>query len=202
MKKVLVLLFLILSITGCSKIKELNYNENDLLYTCTDSDINLFKDDVNVNITDKQSFVYFNENSEMKEFTNGLLKFNDDNRVNVTRCYFVRKDEINNEFSSKSNIAFKDKVEGSMNLKLSGNYSFKIVDSKTFIEAYSAQDKFFNALESQINATFVVNMPSKTFEELSNEKEFDVSKLNALNNALTPKYGIKVIKVNINLERK
>lgn len=44
-------------------------------------------------------------------------------------------------------------------------------------------------------------MGSKTYAELSNEKEFDVERLNALNSTITSKYCIEVTKVNINLEK-
>lgn len=204
MKKNILILFLVVCfMTGCSNTPELSYSGNDLLYTCTDSDIVLFKDDVNVIITDKQSFVYFDDDLNMREFTDGLLEFNEDNRVNITKCYFVKKDEvINNEFSSDSNIAFKDKVEGSINLKLSGTYSFKIVNSKTFIDNYSSNENLMNGISTQINATFIANMSSKTFAELSSEKEFNSNKINSLNNVLNEKYGIEIIKVNTNLEKK
>lgn len=62
----------------------------------------------------------------MKEFTDGLLKFNKDNKPVISKCYFVKKDEItSNEFSSK-NITFRDLNEGSMKLKIIGTYSYKI----------------------------------------------------------------------------
>ncbi len=203
MKKFSILLGIIslFLVTGCSKTPELSYNGNDLLYTCTDEQINLFKEDVNVNITDKQSFVYFNNNSEMKEFTDGLLEFNEENRPEVSKCYFVKKDDITeNEFSSKT-IAFKDSTEGSMKLKLTGTYSYKIVDSKTFIENYTSTKNIENAIYTQINAIFITNMGSKTYAELSSKKEYDVENLDALNSTITNKYGIEVIKVNINLEK-
>lgn len=203
-KKVSILLgiFALCLMTGCSKTPELSYSGNDLLYTCTDEQVSLFKEDVNVNITDKQSFAYFDNNSEMKEFTDGLLEFNEENRPEVSKCYFVKKDEITgNEFSSKSNIAFRDPTEGSMKLKITGTYSYKIVDSKTFIENYTTTEKMTNAVYTQINAIFIANMGSKTYAELSTEKEFDVERINALNSTITSKYGIEVTKVNINLEK-
>ncbi len=199
---ILLSIFALCLITGCSKTPELSYSGDELLYTCTDEQVSLFKEDVNVNITDKQSFAYFDNNSEMKEFTDGLLEFNEENRPEISRCYFVKRDEITgNEFSSKSNIAFKDSAEGSMKLKITGTYSYKIVDSKTFIENYTTTNKLTNAIYTQINAIFIANMGSKTYAELSNEKEFDVERLNALNSTITSKYGIEVTKVNINLEK-
>lgn len=203
MKKVFILLVAVLCLmTGCSKTPELSYNGNDLLYICTDEQVSLFKEDVNVNITDKQSFAYFDNNSEMKEFTDGMLKFNEDNRPEVSKCYFVKKDEITeNDFSSKSNIAFRDPTEGSMKLKINGTYSYKIVDSKTFIENYTTTEKMTNAVSTQINAIFIANIGSKTYAELLTEKEYDIERLNALNSTITSKYGIEVTRVNINLEK-
>lgn len=201
-KKVSILfgVFVLCLITGCSKTPELSYNGNDILYTCTDEQVNLFKEDVNVTITDKQSFVYYN-NSEMKEFTDGILEINKDNRPEVSECYFIKKDEITgNEFSSKP-IAFRDPTEGSMKLKIKGTYSYKIVNSKIFIENYTTTDKMTNAIFTQINAIFVANMGSKTFTELSTEKEYSAERLNTLNSTITSKYGIEVINVNINLEK-
>ena len=203
-KKVSILfgLFALCFITGCTGTPELSYNGNDLLYACTDEQVSLFRKNVNVSITDKQSFVYFNNNSEMKEFTNGLLEINNDNRIEVSKCYFVKKDEITeNEFSSKSSIAFRDPTEGGMKLTIKGTYSYKIIDSKTFIENYTTTEKMTNAVYTQINAIFVANMGTKTFAELSNEKEYSQERLNALNSTITNKYGIEVTSVNINLEK-
>lgn len=194
-------IFVLFFMMWCSKTPELSYNGNDLLYTCTDEQVSLFKEDINVNITNKQSFVYFDNNSEMKEFTDGVLEFNEENRPVISKCYFVKKDEITeNEFSSKS-IAFRDSIEGSMKLKITGTYSYKIVDSKTFIENYTTTEKMTNAVYTQINAIFIANMGSKTYAELLTEKEYDIEKLNTLNSTITNKYGIEITKVNINLEK-
>lgn len=160
----------------------------------------LFKEEVNVNITDKQSFVYFNNNLEMKEFTDGVLEFNEENRPEISKCYFVKKDEVTgDQFSSKANIAFRDPNEGSMKLKINGTYNYKIVDSRTFIDNYTTTEKLEDIISTQINAVFVANMGSKTYAELSTEKEYDVARLNALNSTITSKYGIEVTKVNIDL---
>lgn len=200
---VLLVIFLLLCfIGGCSKTPEISYEGDELLYTCTDEQIELFKEDVNVVITDKQSFVYFDTNSEMYEFTDGVLAINDDNRPEVTNCYFVRKDEVSaNEFSSKSNIAFNDPTEGSMKLKISGTYSYKIIDSKTFIENYTTTEDLTRSMATQINAVFVMNMPSKTFAQLSAETEYDSDKLTSLNSMFTPNYGIEITSVNITVEQ-
>lgn len=204
MKKNFLVLFAIFAlflITGCSKVPKLSYNGNDLLYTCTDEQVSLFKEDVKVSITNEQSFVYFDNSYEMKEFTDGILEFNEDNRPEVSKCYFVKRDEITeNEFSSKS-IAFKDPIEGSMKFKIVGTYSYKIIDSKTFIENYTTTEKMTSAVYTQINAIFIANMGSKTFSELSTEKEYDAERLNILNSTITSKYGIEVTKVNISLEK-
>lgn len=75
----------------------------------------------------------------------------------------------------------------------------KLVASKTFIENYITTEKLTNVISTQISTNFIVNMGSKTYAELSNEKEYDVERLNALNSTITNEYGVEVTKVNINL---
>ena len=91
MKKI----FLIFSICililmgGCSNTKELSYNGKQVVYQCTDEDVKLFKEEVIVNITDKQGFIMVDSNSEMNEYTNGLLEFTEEDEVDLQKCFFV-----------------------------------------------------------------------------------------------------------------
>lgn len=187
---------------GCAGTPEISYDGGELLYVCTDEQVSLFKEDVNVIISDKQSFAYFDGAGEMKEFTDGVLEINDDNRPEVSSCYFVRKDAVSgNEFASRSAIAFRDPTDGSMKLKISGTYTFKIVDSKTFIAGFESAVQLENAISTQINAVYIANMGGKSFADLSAEKGFDAAKLDALNASITTQYGVEVTEVNISLEK-
>lgn len=198
-KKITIILGLIALcfMTGCSKTPELNYSGEDILYTCTDEEVALFKEDVNVTIKENQGFIYLDDNEERKEFTDGLLEFNEDNRPNVQKCYFISYEEITgNKFASRTAIAHRDPVEGGMKITVSGNYSYKVKDSKTFMETFTTLEQLNNYINTNINSVYILNMQSKTYTELSSETEFDEAKLSSVN-SLVSKYGIEVTKVNI-----
>lgn len=183
--------------TGCSKIPEISYEGKDLIHDCTAEQVDLFVEDVNVMIAEKQNFVYVDSNYEHQEFTDGKLEFNEENRPDVKSCFFVnREEQKDNKFASRSAITFRDPVEGSMRISVSGNYSFKIIDSKTFKENYTTTEELTNKIQTQINAVYTLNMQGKTYSDLSQEKEFDEAKLNSVN-ATISKYGVEVTKVNI-----
>lgn len=183
--------------TGCSKTPEISYEGKDLIHDCTAEQVDLFVEDVNVMIGEKQNFVYVDSNYEHQEFTDGKLEFNEENRPDVKSCFFVnREEQTDNKFASRSAIAFRDPVEGSMRISVSGNYSFKIIDSKTFKENYTTIEELTNKIQTQINAVYTLNMQGKTYSDLSQEKEFDEAKLNSVN-ATISKYGVEVTKVNI-----
>lgn len=183
--------------TGCSKTPEISYEGKDLIHDCTAEQVDLFVEDVNVMIGEKQNFVYVDNNYEHQEFTDGKLEFNEENRPDVKSCFFVnREEQKDNKFASRSAISFRDPVEGSMRISVSGNYSFKIIDSKTFKENYTTTEELTNKIQTQINAVYIMNMQGKTYSDLSQEKELDETKLNAVNTSIA-KYGIEVTKINI-----
>ena len=183
--------------TGCSKTPEISYDGKDLIHDCTAEQIDLFAEDVNVMIGEKQNFVYVDSNYEHQEFTDGLLEFNEENRPDVKSCFFVNREEQTDiKFASRTAISFRDPVEGSMRLSVSGNYSYKIIDSKTFKDTYTTTEELTNKIQAQINAVYILNMQGKTYSDLSQEKEFDEAKLTSVN-ATISKYGVEVTKVNI-----
>ena len=198
-RKIIVVLGLvaICFMTGCSKTPEISYDGKDLIHDCTAEQIDLFAEDVNVMIGEKQNFVYVDSNYEHKEFTDGLLEFNEENRPDVKSCFFVNREEQTDiKFGSRTAISFRDPVEGSMRLSVSGNYSYKIIDSKTFKDTYTTTEELTNKIQAQINAVYILNMQGKTYSDLSQEKEFDEAKLTSVN-ATISKYGVEVTKVNI-----
>lgn len=183
--------------TGCSKTPEISYEGKDLIHDCTAEQVDLFVEDVNVIIGEKQNFVYVDSNYEHQEFTDGLLEFNEENRPDVKSCFFVNREEQTDiKFASRTAISFRDPVEGSMRLSVSGNYSYKIIDSKTFKDTYTTTEELTNKIQAQINAVYILNMQGKTYSDLSQEKEFDEAKLTSVN-ATISKYGVEVTKVNI-----
>lgn len=198
-RKIIVVLGLvaICFMTGCSKTPEISYDGKDLIHDCTAEQIDLFAEDVNVMIGEKQNFVYVDSNYEHQEFTDGLLEFNEENRPDVKSCFFVNREEQTDiKFASRTAISFRDPVEGSMRLSVSGNYSYKIIDSKTFKDTYTTTEELTNKIQAQINAVYILNMQGKTYSDLSQEKEFDEAKLTSVN-ATISKYGVEVTKVNI-----
>ena len=183
--------------TGCSKTPEISYEGKDLIHDCTAEQIDLFAEDVNVMIGEKQNFVYVDSNYEHQEFTDGLLEFNEENRPDVKSCFFVNREEQTGiKFASRTAISFRDPVEGGMRISVSGNYSYKIIDSKTFKDTYTTTEELTNKIQAQINAVYTLNMQGKTYSDLSQEKEFDEAKLTSVN-ATISKYGVEVTKVNI-----
>ena len=189
--------FVLCFMAGCSKTPELSYTGNEMIYSCTEEDIALFDGNVNVNISDKQGFIYIDTNSEWKEYTNGLLEFTEENKIDVEKCYFVNYEEVTgNKFASRSAISHRDPVEGGMRISVSGSYSFRIIDSKVFIDTYTTLEQLNNYINTNINSVYIFNMPSKTYDELASETEFDEAKLSAVN-SLISKYGVEVTKVSI-----
>ena len=183
--------------TGCSKTPELSYDGDEIIYSCTEEDINLFDGLVNVNITDKQGFVMTDSNNEMKEYTNGLLEFTDEDGVDIQNCFFVSYEEITgNNFASRTAISHRDPVEGGMKISVSGNYSYKVSDSKVFVDTYSTSEELNRYINTNILAVYTLNMQSKTYDELASEIEFNETKLASVN-SLISKYGVEVTKVNI-----
>ena len=169
--------------TGCSKTPEISYDGKDLIHDCTAEQIDLFAEDVNVMIGEKQNFVYVDSNYEHQEFTDGLLEFNEENRPDVKSCFFVNREEQTDiKFASRTAISFRDPVEGSMRISVSGNYSYKIIDSKTFKDTYTTTEELTNKIQAQINAVYTLNMQGKTYSDLSQEKEFDEAKLTCVFN--------------------
>lgn len=197
-KKFLILsIFVVAFMAGCSKTPELSYSGDEIIYSCTDEDIKLFEDKVNVNISDKQGFVMVDSNSEMKEYTNGLLEITEEDEVDVKECFFVSYEEVTgNKFATRSAITHKDPVEGGMRISVSGNYSYKVSDSKIFADTYTTSEELNRYVNTYIVSVYTINMQSKTYDELASETEFDENKLKSVNSLLS-KYGIVVTKVNI-----
>ena len=200
--------FLVLSIlmlcfmTGCSRTPELSYDGDEIIYFCTEDDVKLFEGEVNVNIGALQGFVMVQSDDEVKEYTNGLLKVTEEDEFDVQSCFFVSYEEITgNEFASRNAIAHKDPVLGGMRISVSGTYSYKVSNSKVFADNYSTEEELKRYINTSIVSVYTMNMQSLTYEELVSEKEFDEGKLVSVN-SLVSKYGIEVVKVNIELVEK
>ena len=201
MKKKYLIMFSILTacfITGCSKTSpELSYSGNEILYTCTKEDLNLFNETVNVNITDKQGFVIIDSNSEIQEYTNNVLEFTKENKVDIKNCFFVSYEEVTkNKFNSQTAIIHKDPVKGEIKINVSGNYSYKVINSKNFFDIYSTSNELNNYINANIISVYTSNIQSKTYSDLTKEKKFNKEQLKSLN-VLVNGYGIEITKVNI-----
>lgn len=183
--------------TSCSKIPELAYTGDEIIYFCTEDDVKLFEGEVNVNISDKQGFVMTDSNSEMKEYIDGLLEFTEEDEIDIQSCFFVSYEEVTgNSFAIRTAISHRDPVEGGMKISVSGNYSYKVSDSKVFVNAYSTLEQLNRYINTNVLAVYTLNMQLKTYDELASETEFDEAKLASVN-SLMSKYGVEVTKVNI-----
>lgn len=204
MKKTLIWLacFIVFLSSGCSKTASLSYGGSELLYNCTEEEIALFEGDVDVNIKSNQGFAYYDNYGDWHEYTNGIYSVNDDNRITVTKCYFIdRSVREGNSYTSK-NIAFKDENEGSMKLVVSGDYSYKVYDSRTLVENYTDFDEINRKIVAQINAIYIMdNIQYKTYSELLETKEFTEDQLHSLNVSSVYQYGIEVTKVTTNISK-
>lgn len=189
-------------VTGCSKTPELSYDGDKIIYFCTEDDVKLFGREVNVNIGAKQGFVMVHSNEEIKEYTNGLLEITEEDEFDVQSCFFVSYEEVTgNKFASRNAIAHKDPVLGGMRISVSGSYSYKVSNSRVFADTYSTEEELNRYINTNIVSVYTMNMQSRTYEELVSEKEFDESKLQAVN-SLVSKYGVELLEVNIELVEK
>lgn len=197
-KKFLVFnLLLLCFMTGCSKTPELSYDGDEIIHFCTEEDIDLFKGEVDVHISDKQGFVMVDSNSEMKEYTDGVLEITEEDEIDVESCFFVSYEEVTgNQFASRNAISHRDPVEGGMRISVGGSYSYKVSDSKIFADTYSTTEELNRYINTYIVSVYTMNMQSKTYDELASETEFDEVRLEAVN-SLVSKYGIEVTNVSI-----
>lgn len=213
MKKMIILFALLFVVTGCSKTPELKYEGKDIVYFCTKEDIKLFESDVNVLASKNQGFLVI-ENGKWSENINHeediKLEYKEKDKKNLEACYFINYENMNNKFGTLAPISIKDKVEGSIRFHVKGSYDYtihsmeKFADMLLFSDNLTSSENFestigvvYNLINTEINATYILNMNSKTFAELQSEKEFSKDMLERVNSIIRDKYGIELTKVNI-----
>lgn len=207
MKKMIILLMCLFVVTGCSKVPELKYEGEKVVYTCTQEDIDLLKGDVNVLLSKNQGFVKI-ENGEWSETINPEekveLEYKKNDNDELEACYFVNYDNMNYTFGTTSPISFKDETEGSIRFHIKGNYDYIVHNMEVYYDSILSTEDFDTTMETvyrlintEIKATYIVNMKSKTFAEMQNEKEFTKEMIESINSKIKDKYGIEITKINI-----
>lgn len=211
MKKAIILLVLLFIVTGCSKTPELKYEGKDIVYFCTKEDIKLFESEVNVLSKKNQGFLTI-ENGKWHEQINHEedIKLEYKEKDNIDACYFVNYDNMKHEFCTRTPISFRDKEEGSIRFHVKGNYVYTIHSMEKFgstllfydnlissVDFDAAIEAVHNSISTEINATYILNLGSKTFADLQNEKEFTEEMIESVNLIISDKYGIELTKVSI-----
>lgn len=205
MKKAVVLLALLFIVTGCSKTPELKYEGKDIVYFCTKEDIKLFESEVNVLAKKNQGFLSI-EDGKWHETINHEedVKLEYKEKDNMDACYFVNYDNMKHEFGTRTPISFRDKEEGSIRFHVKGNYVYTINNMEKFYSVVIKSEDFDTTIEdmyrlvtTELNASYILNLGSKTFADLQNEKEFTEEMIERVNLIIIDKYGIELTKVSI-----
>ena len=211
MKKAIVLLALLFIVTGCSKTPELKYEGKDIVYFCTKEDIKLFESEVNVFAKKNQGFLSIEDGKWHEKINHEEdIKLEYKEKDNMDACYFINYDNMKHEFGTRTPISFRDKEEGSIRFHVKGNYVYTIHNMEKFgstllfydnltssVDFDSAIEAVYNLISTEINATYILNLGSKTFADLQNEKEFTEEMIESVNLILRDRYGIELTKVSI-----
>lgn len=210
MKKAIVLLGLLFIVTGCSKTPELKYDGKDIVYFCTKENIKLFESEVNVLAKKNQGFLSIEDGKWHEKINHEEdVKLEYKEKDNMDACYFVNYDNMKHEFGTRTPISFRDKEEGSIRFYVKGNYVYTINNMEKFYNVVIKSEDFDTTIEdmyrlvtTELNASYILNLGSKTFADLQNEKEFTEEMIESVNLILRDRYGIELIKVNIeNVEK-
>lgn len=210
MKKAIFLLGLLFIVTGCSKTPELKYDGKDIVYFCTKEDIKLFESEVNVLAKKNQGFLSIEDGKWHEKINHEEdVKLEYKEKDNMDACYFVNYDNMKHEFGTRIPISFRDKEEGSIRFHVKGNYVYTINNMEKFYNVVIKSEDFDTTIEdmyrlvtTELNASYILNLGSKTFADLQNEKEFTEEMIESVNLILRDRYGIELIKVNIeNVEK-
>lgn len=207
MKKMIMLFALLFLVTGCSKTPELKYDGEDVIYFCTKEDIKLFESDVNVLANKNQGFLVV-ENGKWNENVNHeediKLEYKEKDKKEIEACYFINYDNMNYKFGTTTPISFRDEVEGGIRFHVKGNYDYTIYSTQVFYDNVLSSDDYDTTMENvyrlittELNATYILNMSSKTFAELQSETEFSEDMIESVNLIIRDRYGIEITKVNI-----
>lgn len=198
MKKKYVLgLMTLFCIVGCANVSELEYDGDELIYSCSENDLELFKENFVVNLDSDQGFVIISEDNEIKEFTDEKVKFKKSDNLNIKSCLFVNYDEVTgNKVGTPVSIKYTVPNVGIIKINMKGNYSYKINDISKYLDYYSDNETITQIINANIIAEYSVHLDGMTLEEILNEKKFPQSVLNDINENIE-KIGLKVTQINI-----
>ena len=199
-KLLLVLITILVLVTACNQKEEkkdlniLKYEGNDLAYICSETDLELFSKDVSVTVKDNQSFSLYDINNNYQEYKTGEHIIKSDTKIKS--CFFTNHATVeNNKFGTSTYITYNDYVYGKLQFSMYGNYSFKVIDSKKFIEIYPSFETSKMVFGTYITTVYRNYISKMTYNDIILEKEMPEFELSKVNEYIK-EYGIEITKVN------
>ncbi len=200
-RKYIIGLMSLLCITGCASVPSLEYDGDELIHMCSETDLALFNDNLVVELDDEQSFVIVGNDNKFSEYKNKKVKFNKKDNLNIKTCMFVSYDDIeDNKFGTSTPLMFGGSGTELIKVRMNGEYSYRIKDIQKYIDYHGGDDLLSVAIRTNIISVYSDyirdNYPTTSIDQLLSKKEFNNDELNELNKKIV-EYGIEITEVDI-----
>lgn len=197
MKKIIIVILLVLLVgTGCENKVDydyIKYDDKDIIYICNEEDLEKFDKNVIVNVKESQVYVTIDNDNNIKEYSTGEHKF--DNNANINKCLFYSKEEIeNNKFGTPTTIKVMDPNYGRLEFSMYGNYSYRINDISKFLDYYDGKNMPDELYRQYIISFYQSHVSRMSYYDIIKETKMASSDLKQLNKDLE-KYGIEITEV-------
>ena len=197
MKKLITIILLVLLVgTGClNKVDYdyIEYDNKDIIYVCNEEDLNKFDKNVIVNVKEHQVYVTIDNDNNIKEYSKGEHKF--DNNSNINKCLFYSKEEIkNNKFGTPTTINIMDPNYGRLEFSMYGNYSYRINDISKFLNYYDGKNMPNDFYRQYIVSFYQSHVSRMSYYDIIKETKMSSDDLKQLNKDLE-NYGIEITEV-------
>lgn len=203
-KKVLVLcIFVFIFITGCGNYKEIKHVGDELIYNCSKEELEILQNGAKVTVDQNQGFILISESNDTKEYPTGQYDVSKNYGKITKNCVFINYNEVkDNKFGTIYPIAFKDPEYGVLKFTAMGTYSYKIVDSKKFINNYSGanfEDDLFNSVLLGFNNMIQKKSSNLKYNELISKTSFSSDELREISeyNYLLINKGIQITELKL-----
>ena len=197
-------------LVGCSKTPELKYEGDKEVYVCSKEDVDLLKYDVNVFAKVNQGFLTVDDNGMWNETINHEedieleYREKDEDKKIVNSCYFINYDNMKHKYGSTTAISFRDKELGGIRFHVKGEYEYTISNMQKYYDIVlntkdieTSMETIYRNINTEVVATYILNMSSKTFAEMEQEKVFNDSMLERVNKITKELYGIELKQIDI-----
>lgn len=182
-------------VTGCGKYEELKYNGDEVFRACSDQEIALFEKKVKVIVGKDQGFTIVNDEFVSENYTKGEHKFK---KEKVNNCFFVSYNEVtDNKFGTSSSIYYDDPIYGRLGIRVSGVYSFRVVNNRQFGTYGTSMEVFYDIIQSHIIYTLSERLTSNkyvSYLDLFRTAYFEDSELESVNEYVND-CGVEVTEV-------